>query len=285
MTDFDRFKAILLADAPPAAECASALCQAKEVATQASARVGALRGQRREMLTASEPERTKHKRALAEAEDRVADATLYVEELEKKLAQAQAGEAEATRRAQYDAVSAQARDLDQMVRARFPEIAREVAEMMLAIRAIVPLVTAVNADLPAGAAPLKMPAERGPWSKQREVIGVREVEKWVHVQGGRRIAEDNEDRIRPAANGGFVLVFHGMGGGGESPVERRRFREVTYRPRFAANEAPDTALPDLVSLPGLAAFDRPFWLPGWHAPDAEARSPDLPRPEIEYEPL
>lgn len=276
MKFFDAFKPFLNPDmTPPPDKLRPIVDEARRVRDTTAAEIAELEGARRAMLTADEPVRAKHKRSLAEAQDRLADAELYVVELQAKLAEALSAEAEAGRREVYKSAAAKASAAAGRLSKEYARHAGAIRDVICAIAEAELAVNAANADLPCGAAPLVGPERivRDGAASPRTIIGDTIVKLWVYPGTGNVLPPEAQATVRQnGASSKGSLPSQSKMGDPFKEVELRSFRRIEFRPEVRADHA--RALARSVELPGLRAGEPPFWSSDAGDPSAVLRRAD-----------
>lgn len=153
---------------------------------------------------------------------------------------------QAVRRRAYDAAREAAEEAARLYSEEYPRLARELAELLARTKEIGQQVEAANAKLPDDAA--LIPMEFEPFRGRAEVRPTTRKFKrhvWVSKMTGQEVYQ----RIGDPAN-----------------YEKREREEEMTSPGVPA--IPHVSMHNLVSLPGLAFGDAPFWSPnpGFLAP-------------------
>jgi len=249
--------------APTASVIKKALAEARAEREAATIEISKLQASR--LLALLDPaERAKHSAALAAARQRADDAALAAEELERRLAEAEAAESEAERRRRYD--DARARR-DALVRAFEPRY-REHIEGLLALTRETAEVDAeidrVNDSLPEGVDALPyVEAIRDRPGLPRKVKSTKVVELWTAPGGDQPISDEMQTRVkraREARNDGQIWGFanhvnKAIGHHSTSHYVLKQFERIEYLPSTIGESGPrlrEFPLPNLhVDEPAL----------------------------------
>ncbi|MCK0196901.1 hypothetical protein MWN34_08240 [Ancylobacter sp. 6x-1] len=255
MKIFDALKNILKDPQRSPADLATAVEDARAVVAEAGAEVERLQGERRAMLTASEPDRARHKQALAAASDRLADARLYVEALEERRAEAQKQAQEVMRVERYEHALAARDAAAKRLAKEYPHLVGIFVDLMEAVAGADLIVDAANADLPTSKPPIARTEAHARFPRrQREVLSDRVEFLWVAE--GMSQPLDNQSLVQPTgADVGVARVSdprHNPLWAVRShvPVHRCAFRRIEYRPADPV-VAPPNVLSGSVRLPAM----------------------------------
>ncbi|MFD2675995.1 hypothetical protein [Camelimonas lactis] len=177
-------------------------------------------------------------------------AVALVELIESRLADAIAREAQAAKRAAYDAAkAASAKASADLVRI-YPKAAIQIRDVLLAVAQAEVDVQAANEDLPEGAERLHGPETQlilAP-GYEREDISSEEIELWcVDGDRSRVLPDDQQKKVRRIE--GNRALYAWPGGDPNLNVTLRKFRKEVYYPHRSPDRAKSplavTVLPDL----------------------------------------
>ena len=265
MALFDRIKAALSSKAPAIADLQRALNEARQLHDDALKDRAWLEGQRREMLLATDAERAKHKSDLVDASDRAADLAIYVEELSKRLVEAEAAADQNRRREAYEAAKAKAAAAVKVVQKDYHQQALKLLGTLRSLSEAQLAVAQVNADLPAGAEPIgevELMA-RGREAQPRRDLRSSDVALWCFGGTWTPVSAEAQDRAVQKGESRAYLgpappkLVGSSAGASVVDLDLRRFRRVEYLPAtdwdvpaslFGLN------LPGLWSAPGASPF-------------------------------
>jgi hypothetical protein len=228
----------------------------REVAAAAAALEAAEAGYKAGLLSADDARLRQLDDARTEARLRGDRAKALRTAIAEKLATAREREAEASRRAAYEAAEAQAAEARQLLQELYPEAARDIVKIIVAVASAEAAVRAANADLPDGAPPLAAVegTVRNVGTVGRRLVSERTVTRWCR-EGERHPGSLDQDQVQVNTDGyGYLRPAHNQ----IEYVVARKFRERVYEQdeTFIAYHLAQT-----VSLPGLGANDVPFWKP------------------------
>jgi DNA polymerase III delta prime subunit len=209
------------------------------------------------------------------------------DEIARRLEQAIHAETEETRRARYEVARAQVGDAAALIKNQYVKAALQIARIIASVEEAERAAQAINADLPAGAAPLIGPeclARQKP-GRPEEIVSTKAVERWVFESSGRIVPSEYERFINKNAKDVNKGVLRNVqpGASSESPVERRRFNEVRFNPHEVREW--EDHLSKTVHLPGVEIGSPTFWphVPG--ARPANASSGSARPVEVRHEPI
>ncbi|MDH6235156.1 hypothetical protein M2281_005778 [Mesorhizobium soli] len=210
---------------------------------------------RRILLNGSDRELEDIESKITGANRKIERALAAKDELEKRLREAAAAEADSVRLARYRAAKkagelAAARAADE-----YPRHAAAIVELIRALAEATAAVELANGDLPAGQDPLPDPefAARGKAGLPQKIVSEEEVDRWYNInQCGiapealwSKLDRMDHGRTGVVNDAGFGCVF-----------EKRRFIRREYL------EAEMMVRPDRlagINLPGFAGDDGPIW--------------------------
>lgn len=176
-------------------------------------------------------------------------------ELEKRLRDAAAAEADSVRLARYRTAKETAEFAAAKVAKEYPKHAKAIVELIRALAEATAAVQLANDDLPAGADPLPDPefAVRGIPGSPRKIVNEVELVRWCVVDTGEIPPETLWSKLDQRDHeGSGVIREAGLG----NNYEKRRFIRREYL------EAEPMIRPDRlasINLPGFAADDPPIW--------------------------
>jgi hypothetical protein len=227
----DRLRTAMSVKQASSADTGAAVAEAEAALAEAHAEVGRLEGERRELLTAPDAERSRNKQARAAAQDHVRDAADYLDALQTKRAESEARETEEAKRAAYDQAKVQSEAAAKLLAKEYPELGKRFGALIRTVAEAGAAVQAVNMALPEGAAALDGPEEtvRDVPALPRKELARKRIKRWVYADNGLPVHELTIPNIAPGVGrtGHFV-----SGGLGEAPkaVEQRPFDEVEFLP-------------------------------------------------------
>jgi hypothetical protein len=176
-------------------------------------------------------------------------------ELEKRLREAAAAEADSVRLARYRAAKKAGELAAARVAEEYPRHAAGIRDLIRELAEATAAVQLANEDLPAGQEPLPDPefSARGRVGLPRKIVGEEEVERWYNVSQGSiapealwtKLDQMDHERTGVVRDAGYGCVY-----------EKRRF----IRREYLAEESmirPERLA--AINLPGFAADDAPFW--------------------------
>lgn len=266
---FDKIRAVLLEQRATSPKLAEAVADAEAKLADARAEVAGLQAERPALITADDETRRRHKGKLAAAEDRLADAILYVDGTRERLREVQARDKQERRRAAYDAAKAASDEAAKRLAREYPEIGRRFRALLRAVLEAEVAVEAANASLPDGSEPLASPEmmARATGSLPQQVVSERTVSLWCdEAYPTQPYALEMQDKIKVASDGRGTLARTAPGPGGTTAwIEgsrrfvKRSFRRREFLPGVLGRYP--ASLAGAVALPGVFEGDAPFWSP------------------------
>jgi hypothetical protein len=255
--------------------------------TAAEKKVDELEAERRRvLLDGNDADVTRVEKEIAAACLAVERTALARDEISRRLEQAVQVESEDARRERYEAARAQVAAASALIQSKYVTAALQIARIIASVEEAEHAAQAVNADLPAGAAPLIGPESlaRQKQGKPEEIVSTKVVERWVLGTGGL-VRPDHEHLININAKDASKGVLRNIqsNASSELPVERRRFYEVRFHPHEA--RVWEDHLAKTVRLPGVKVGDLTFWPHVADARPAKASAADARPIEVRHEPI
>ncbi len=268
---FDRLAAVIAGKKPAGAAALDRLLgEARQHLKTCETALTALEASRPETVVSGEAARLKLRRAIAEATADLEDARSAVVEIERRLADQQAVEAEQRRQAAYADALALRTEAGKRLLAEYPPAAKIIAELIASIAKADAACEAVNRSLPEGAEPLdttERVTRTGGGAPER-LLSSKEVRLWARPGASEPLSEEMQAQVRvdaQSATGGYLRSGGSIGP--VMPVELRTFRRTEV-----LDVVPGTLPPALasISLPALRGGDPDIWIASkfWTSPAA-----------------
>ena len=262
---FEKLRAALKAPAATSADLHKAIAAAADLADAAVADRARLSDQRADMLVASDSERTRWKAALAEADERQADAGAFAVALTQRLSAVEQAEDQARRAEVYARAKAQAAAAAKTIQRDYQQHAAKVLGVLRTLAEAQLAVDAANAMLPVGAAPIddvELTA-RGRPAQPRRDLRSSTIELWCFAGTWDPVSAEAQDRaVKKKDARGYLnpapphLVGKAVGAS-NAEIDRRKFKRIEYLPASEWRVPPSLFA---LNLPGVftPAISSPF---------------------------
>ena len=242
-----------------AADLAGSLTEAETEVAAATAALEAVEvGYKSGLLSADDAQLRRLDEARTDARLRSDRAAALHAALAEKLAAAREREADVERRQQYDAAQTQAAEAGRLLTEMYPQLAREIVEVLRVVAEAEIAVEEANMNLPANMPKiLGVEASARSTSRPDGVVSERKVTRWCRL-GERTPDTTRDDAIVEGPDGLGRRHIRGLPQRDAVVFVKRRFMEQTVIP--ASGRVPDR-LAESLALPGLMGGDWPFWSP------------------------
>ncbi len=172
--------------------------------------------------------------------------TVALDRLRETHSTAQEREREASRADAYNTAKADLERTSAALEARYPQLAREMAEMLIPALDALHAAQKANEKLPAGCSRIEVPAvlSGSVPARKEELVGSEEVKVWAFPSTNAVLTDEQVASIKDGKLNG-------------RPVDKRKFRREVYRP--SAPMVHRGALFELLSLPPVQPGERAFW--------------------------
>lgn len=267
MSDFERARAALAAEAPTLADLEAALQETRSLKAAAEARVAEARAEEDGSVARPRDERVQRRAELAAATAELADAERIEAALVRRFEAERAGAEARAREEAYEKAAAGAHEAGRLMK-RYEKAAREVRAVLRQMTVLNVAVEAANAALPHGASALPAPeiAARAIPALPREEVRAGDVDLWCRRGSLEPLPATLQAEVQRSADGSGFLPMSGGGahkGGTSEHLVRRRFRRTEYLVAVPARR-PAESLLEAVHLPGVGPDDPPLWSPDLH---------------------
>lgn len=252
MSLFEKLKAALGAAKSTSTDLEAAVLEAGKLREELASEIDRLAAKRRELLLAPEHVREANKRDLAAATERLADLSLYIEELTAKLAQVRTEELQESRRRSYAAAKRLAEETSAAIEREYPILAGRLVSLIRQLANARITVARANAELPDGVMPIVDPeaAVRDLPARLARVHSEEEVRLWCWQGSDQQLSEVSRRAV--------VRTGPTSGSLEGREVELRTFRRIEFTPHQGPTDGP---LLTTMRLPGLRAGDHNFMEP------------------------
>lgn len=238
---------------PTAAQIATLIGKADAEVAAAEAEVKAVAARTADAVLGGEAAIAEHRSVARQAAERLDYARQAREVLAGKLAAAEAQEAEAARRAAYDAAQATQKEAQAALMSRYDPAIEELRRLQKLVAQADQLAEAANADLPQGAERLlETEACRDVQAIPERIIAEELADEWFAAEGNSPV-----DPSKIARRQGREGVTYAPSSFGQRPIrcELRSVRKVTrqpWTPPSYASRIDDLELPSLMAAPAPA---------------------------------
>ena len=242
----DRVRAAIRKPAPTTQQLADALDDARRAQADATVDVEKAAAVVAAGFMDVAAKRQADRDVLAKAREAAEDASLVLAEVERRHVAALAADEETRRRDLYDAAKLEADAAAAAIRKDYPRLARDLVAMLGLLARAQQTVAMVNAELPAGAAPLTDPefAARGVLGLPREVVSEEEVTVWAYIDSFKPAPDEMQASIKGDVKG------WGRHGGSHAP-HFRRHRFLKRQVRIEMRGEDPRPLASLIQLPAV----------------------------------